>query len=183
MQDLWASEPLSNLRSLRSSAIASFLSSRIPFSQELESLGACGFPQSKKTHDLFKGKKVVIIAIPGSFTPTCHVNHIPPFIEKAKEFEAKGYEVYVIAQNDPFVQSAFGRVLQAKGDVHFATDFNLEFSQALNATLDMSSKGFGLRTNRYIVVADDNKITHFAIEPEVQGLAVSGVDSALAAAI
>lgn len=140
-------------------------------------------PQSNKTHDLFKGKKVVIISIPGSFTPTCHVNHIPPFVQRANEFKAKGYEVYIIAQNDAYVQSAFGRVSGAKGDVHFASDFDLEFSKALNATVDLSAKGFGERTNRYIVVANDNIITHFAIEPELQGLKVSDVDSALTAAV
>ncbi|CAO1622621.1 unnamed protein product [Parajaminaea phylloscopi] len=155
----------------------------VPFAPELESLGACGVPQTKKVHDLFKGKKVVIISIPGSFTPTCHVNHIPPFIQRAKDFEAKGYEVYVIAQNDAFVQSAFGRVSGAKGDIHFASDFNLEFSQALSATVDMTSKGFGVRGSRYIVVANDNVITHFAVEPELSALQVSGVDQALVAAV
>lgn len=70
--------------------------------------------------------------------------------------------------------SAWGRANKAKDSVHFATDLNLDFSKALDATLDMSSKGFGVRTGRYLLVADDLKITHFAAESGPGEVSVSG---------
>lgn len=119
-------------------------------------------------------------AQPGAFTPTCHVNHIPAFIKQANDFKAKGYEVYIIAANDAFVMSAFGRVSGAKEGVHFATDAGLALSQALGATVDLTARGMGVRTGRYALIVDDLKITHFANEPNPGEVTVSGADAVLA---
>lgn len=117
---------------------------------------------------------------PGAFTPTCHVNHIPAFVQRANEFKSKGYDaVYIIAQNDPFVMSAFGRVAGGKEEVHFATDAGLAFSEAIGATVDMSAKGFGVRTGRYAVIIEDGKIKHLAVEPNPGEVTVSGADHVL----
>lgn len=110
-----------------------------------------------------RGKKVVIISIPGCFTPTCHGNHVPPFLKQANKFAEKGYEVYVISQNDPFVMSGFRTAQGAKGEVHFATELDLGLSKALDATVDMSKMGFGIRGARYALVVDDLKIKSFEV--------------------
>lgn len=136
----------------------------VPYTPELDDPKACaGPPQKIQTQEAFKGKKVVIVSIPGAFTPTCHGNHIPAFIQQANKFAEKGYEVYVISANDPFVLSGFRTSQGAKGEVHFATDLELGLSKALNATVDLSKMGFGLRSARYALVADDLTIKYFEV--------------------
>ena len=110
-----------------------------------------------------RGKKVVVISIPGCFTPTCHGNHVPAFIKQANQFADKGYEVYVISANDPFVMSGFRTAQGAKGEVHFATDLELSLSKGLDATVDLSKMGFGLRGARYALVVDDLTIKYFEV--------------------
>lgn len=85
---------------------------------------------------------MVVISAPGAFTPTCHANHIPAFVKHASDFAGKGYDVYVIAANDVFVMSAWGRTEGAKDKIHFASDVNLAFSKGLGATIDMSAAAF-----------------------------------------
>lgn len=135
----------------------------VPWMPELDSGKACGVPTSFQSHDRWKGKKVVIIAVPGAFTPTCHVNHIPPFVGKIDEFKRKGVdEIAVVAANDPFVMSAWGVANHAQDKVLFASDFNASFSKELDAVLDMTDKGFGVRTARYALIVDDLKVVDFA---------------------
>jgi peroxiredoxin len=117
---------------------------------------------------LSRGKKVVIVSIPGCFTPTCHGNHVPPFLESASKFAEKGYEVYIISSNDPFVMSGFRTAQGAKGELHFATELDLGLSKALGATVDLSSMGFGIRGARYALVADDLKIKYFEVSCRFQ---------------
>ncbi|PWN50607.1 Redoxin-domain-containing protein [Violaceomyces palustris] len=152
----------------------------VPWTPELEGGKACGAPTKIQTHDEFKGKKVVIVSVPGAYTPTCHVNHIPPFIQKVNEFKAKGVDqIYVIAQNDPFVMSAWGNTSEAKDKVIFATDLNLEFSKEIDALADLSAVGFGLRTGRYALIADDLKVVDFAVETSPGVADVSSAETVL----
>ncbi|KIJ33872.1 hypothetical protein M422DRAFT_783063 [Sphaerobolus stellatus SS14] len=91
----------------------------VPYSEELENHGACGVPTTLNT-DQWKGKLVVLVGVPGAFTPGCHVTHIPPYVARAKELKAKGADAVVfVAANDLFVMSAWGRVVGAKNDVCF----------------------------------------------------------------
>ncbi|WFC96816.1 peroxiredoxin type-2 [Malassezia brasiliensis] len=137
----------------------------VPYSPELEDHKVCGLPTGFQSHERWKGKKVVIVSVPGAFTPTCTANHVPPYVEKIQEFKNKGVdEVVVIAANDPFVMSAWGVSEQAKDLVTFAQDVNCEFSQAFKATLDLSSKGMGERTARYALIANDLKVEYFGID-------------------
>ncbi|EPQ27472.1 uncharacterized protein PFL1_05010 [Pseudozyma flocculosa PF-1] len=152
----------------------------VPWSPELDDGTACGVPTKFQTHDEFKGKKVVIISVPGAYTPTCHVRHIPPFLEKLQEFKSKGVDkIYVIAQNDPFVMSAWGVQNKGKDQVVFASDVNLEFSKGVGSTVDMSAAGFGVRTGRYALVADDLKVSYFAAEESPGALDVSSAEAVL----
>lgn len=137
----------------------------VPYNPELEDHKVCGMPTSFQSHERWKGKKVVIVAVPGAFTPTCTANHVPPYVEKIQEFKSKGVdEVVVISANDPFVLSAWGVSEHAKDNVTFAQDVNCEFSKHFNATLDLSSKGMGVRTARYALLANDLKVEYFGID-------------------
>lgn len=76
-----------------------------------------------------RGKTTVIVSVPGAYTPTCHGNHAPGFVSKAKEFTEKGAQVYIVSYNDPFVMSGWRSALGAKDEVHFATEFDLGLSK------------------------------------------------------
>ncbi|PWY99480.1 Redoxin-domain-containing protein [Testicularia cyperi] len=153
----------------------------VPYTPELDDGTACGVPTKVQTHEALKGKKVVIVSVPGAYTPTCHVNHIPPYIQQVEEFKAKGVdEVYVIAQNDPFVMSAWGVQNKAQGKVIFATDLGLEFSKAIGSIADLSAMGFGERTGRYALIVDNLKVVDFSPEPSPGQVEVSGAQHVLA---
>lgn len=141
---------------------------------------ACGIPIAYDTAKQFPDKKVVIVAVPGAFTPTCTANHIPPFISKFSQLQAKGVDqVIVISANDPFVLSAWGKALEAKNkDIIFASDGNAAFSESIGKTLDLTSKGFGIRTGRYAIIVDHNKVTYIDEEPG-SDVTVSGVEAIL----
>lgn len=112
---------------------------------------------------------------------TCHVNHIPPYIKQVDAFKAKGVDqIIVLAQNDPFVMSAWGVQNKAEDKVIFATDLNLEFSQGIGSTADLSAMGFGQRTGRYALIVDDLKVVDFSAEPNPGAVEVSGADHVLA---
>ncbi|CAO1630348.1 unnamed protein product [Sympodiomycopsis kandeliae] len=152
----------------------------VPYTPDLgESFSACGVPQTINTHKAFAGKKVVVIGVPGAFTNTCSNTHIPDYVKKANEFKSKGYEVYVISANDPFVMSGWGRVVGGKEDTHFASDVDLAFSKGLGATIDLSAKNFGVRPCRFALIADDLKITSFSVENSPAEVEVSGADRVL----
>ncbi|KDN39937.1 Redoxin [Tilletiaria anomala UBC 951] len=151
----------------------------IPWDPSLEDGKACGAPMKVNTHKEWKGKKIVVVAVPGAFTPTCHVKHLPEFVQRAGEFKQKGYEVYIIAANDVFVMSAWGRTEGGKDGLQFASDVNLDFSRGLGATLDLSGAGFGERTARYALIANDLKITYFAVEEGSSEVNVSSASTVL----
>ncbi|PWN36691.1 Redoxin [Meira miltonrushii] len=151
----------------------------VPYTPALDDPKACaGPPRKVQTHEAFKGKKVVIVAVPGSFTPTCHGNHAPGFVKDAKKFADKGYDVWIIAANDPFVQSAWRTSLGAKDEVHFATDVDLQFSKGIDATVDASAHGLGIRAARYVLIADDLKIKSLDVEASPGEVNVSSAELA-----
>ncbi|ANB15015.1 Ahp1p [Sugiyamaella lignohabitans] len=153
----------------------------VPFQEEQQGVLACGIPIPYDTDKKFAGKKVVIVAVPGAFTPTCTANHIPPFISKLAEFKAKGVDqVIVLSANDPFVQSAWGKALGVKNnDIIFASDGNAAFSKSIGQTLDLTDKGLGIRTSRYAIIVDDGKVVYNEQEPGAD-VSVSGADAVLA---
>ncbi|KIP02753.1 hypothetical protein PHLGIDRAFT_95619 [Phlebiopsis gigantea 11061_1 CR5-6] len=153
------------------------------YSPELESHSACGAP-SKLTTDAFKGKKVVIFAVPGAFTPSCHANHLPPYAAHSADFAAKGVDtVYVLSNNDPFVLSGWTRVQGVADKIVSLTDIDTAWSKALGLTADLSGAGIGLgqRTTRYALVLDDNKVTYLGVEEDPTQVTVSGAEAVLAA--
>lgn len=105
----------------------------------------------------FAGKKTVIVAVPGAFTPTCHANHIPPFVAKLQEFEAKGAKVVGMAVNDCFVVQAWAKALGA--NFPFIADGSGVLTKALNAEADLTEHGLGMRSRRFTLVVDNDTIT------------------------
>ncbi|TFK47285.1 Redoxin [Heliocybe sulcata] len=154
--------------------------SYVAYTPELEDGLACGVPTTLST-DEWKGKKVVIFSVPGAFTPTCHANHLPPYLKKYDEFKAKGVDaIAVVAANDPFVMSGWARVSGLKDKILALSDTNAQWSASMGLSVDMSSRGFGTRTNRYALVIDDLVIKYIGVEP-APGVTVSGADAVLAA--
>ncbi|KAF8962095.1 thioredoxin-dependent peroxidase [Flammula alnicola] len=150
----------------------------VPFTPELEDGLACGVPTTLSTND-WKGKKVVLFAVPGAFTPTCHVNHLPPYIKKYDEFKAKGVDVIaVLAANDPFVMSGWGRVEGLRDKVLALSDTDAKWSKQIGHVLDLTEKGLGIRTGRYAIIIDNLVVKYIGVEPGA-GVTVSGADAVL----
>ena len=134
-----------------------------------------------KTSDVFAGKKVVVFALPGAFTPTCSSAHVPRYNELLPAFKAKGVDSIVcISVNDAFVMSEWAANQHAK-EITFLPDGNGEFSEKMGMLVDKSSLGFGKRSWRYSMLVDDGVIKKMFIEPEKDGdpFEVSDADTML----
>ncbi|GAA5971028.1 hypothetical protein JCM11641_004118 [Rhodosporidiobolus odoratus] len=152
----------------------------VPFSPALEDPGVCGLPGKIDTHADWKGKKVVVFGIPGSFTKTCSENHLPPYVTSYDDFKAKGVDsIYCISSNDLFVQSAFGRVHKTGDKVICIGDPNFDFLEPAGLTQDLSRVGFGKRAKRFALVIDDLKVTYVG-EETGPGVGASGAEAVLA---
>jgi peroxiredoxin len=137
-------------------------------------------PAVKSTADIFKGKKVVLFAVPGAFTPTCNNNHLPGFLQNADAFKKKGIDtIAVTGVNDVFVMDAWKKASGASGKIEFLSDGNGEFAKALDMTLDGSGFGLGTRSKRYAMLVDDGVVKKLNVE-EVAGKAeLSGAENLL----
>ncbi len=121
-------------------------------------------PDQKTTADIFGGKKVVLFAVPGAFTPTCSKQHLPGFVANADMIKAKGIDaIACTAVNDVFVMAAWGKSAGAD-DIDMLADGNGEFVKALGLELDATGFGMGHRGQRFALVADDGVITHLFVE-------------------
>ena len=117
---------------------------------------ADGKMQDVSTGELFAGKKAVLFAVPGAFTPTCSMQHLPGFITHAKDIKAKGVDLIAcISVNDAFVMDAWGKDKGAGDDVMMLADGNAEFAKAMGLEMDGKGIGFGTRSQRY--VGDDRQ--------------------------
>jgi glutaredoxin/glutathione-dependent peroxiredoxin len=122
-------------------------------------------PAAKTTDEVFKGKKVVLFAVPGAFTPTCSNNHLPGFLKNADAIKAKGIDtIAVTGVNDVFVFDAWKKATGAGGKIEFLADGNGEFAKALDLVLDGSAAGLGIRSKRYAMLVEDGVVTKLNIE-------------------
>jgi peroxiredoxin len=125
-----------------------------------------GAPRDVTVGDLVKGKRVVLFAVPGAFTPTCSMKHLPGFVRDAEKIRAKGVdEVICLAVNDVFVMDAWGRSSGAEGKVRMVADGNGEFTRAVGLDLDASGFGMGRRSQRYGMVVKDGRVEQLRVEP------------------
>ncbi len=117
------------------------------------------------TSELCSGKKVVIFAVPGAFTPTCHAKHVPSFLSKLEEFKAKGVDtIACVAVNDAFVMDAWAKATGAEGKILFLSDGNATFTKAIGLDFDGSAFGLGVRSKRYSMYVEDGVVKALNVE-------------------
>ena len=116
------------------------------------------------TRSLFDGRKVVLFAVPGAFTPTCSEKHLPGFVEKFEDFRAKGVDVACLSVNDPFVMQAWGQTQNVPDGLMMLADGNGEFVRALGLEMDASAYGMGTRARRFALYADDGVVRQVHVE-------------------
>ena len=144
-------------------AMAISVGDRIPAST-LHKMGESG-PEPIQSEELFSGRKVVLFALPGAFTPTCSAKHLPGFIELAGEFGDKGIdEIVCLSVNDVWVMNAWGQAQGAADKVSMIADGNGAFTRGMGRQADLSAAGFGERSGRYAMIVDDAVVTHLNIE-------------------
>jgi glutaredoxin/glutathione-dependent peroxiredoxin len=136
---------------------------RIP-SAKLRHMTAEG-PKEISTDEIFKGKKVVMFAVPGAFTPTCSAKHLPGFVQNAAAIKAKGVDtIACLAVNDAFVMGAWGKAQGTDGKVEMLADGNATFTKELGLEMDASGFGLGTRSKRYAMVVQDGVVKTLNVE-------------------
>ena len=116
------------------------------------------------TRTLFDGKKVVLFAVPGAFTPTCSEKHLPGFVSAFDKFQEKGVDVACLSVNDPFVMQAWGRSQDVPEGLDMLADGNGEFTKALGLEMDASAYGMGTRAKRFALYAEDGVVKQVHVE-------------------
>ncbi len=121
-------------------------------------------PEAVQAAEYFKGKRVALFSVPGAFTPTCSVKHLPGFVDKAGELKAKGIdEIVGTAVNDPFVMGAWNKAA-GSADITMLADGNGDFAEALGLTMDGSAFGLGKRGQRFSMVVNDGTVEQLNVE-------------------
>ena len=150
---------------------------RIP-AAKLRIMSAEG-PKEISTDEIFKGKKVVLFAVPGAFTPTCHRNHLPGFVKNAAAIKARGVDtIAVTGVNDVFVMDAWKKA--SGGDaIEFLADGSGHWAKATGLTADLSERGLGIRSQRYAMVVDNGVVKTLNVEDAPGKADISGADNLL----
>ena len=139
-------------------------------------------PEARKTGDIFSGKKVVLFGVPGAFTPTCHLRHLPGFLDNAEAMKARGVDaIAVTAVNDPFVMRAWADATGGAEKITFLSDGNAEFAKATGLSLDASGGGLGTRNQRFAMIVDDGVVRYLAIEDAPGKAEQSGAEALMKA--
>ena len=142
------------------------------------SLGPNGFELAKAT----AGKKIAIFALPGAYTPTCSAQHVPGYVAKAAELKAAGVdEIWCVSVNDAFVMGAWGRDQKAGDKVRMMADGSADFTKATGLTLDLTTRGMGIRSQRYSMLVVDGVVKTLNVEGPGK-FEVSDADTMLAQA-
>ncbi|XP_012283733.1 peroxiredoxin-5, mitochondrial [Orussus abietinus] len=128
-------------------------------------------------HQLSQGKKIIVFAVPGAFTPGCSKTHLPGYVQKADELKSKGYaEICCIGVNDPFVMAAWGKQQGADGKVRMLADSAAAFTSAVDLGVDLPVLG-GKRSKRYSMVIENGIVKQLNVEPDGTGLSCSLADN------
>ena len=152
---------------------------RVP-SASFKMLGEDGMKEIT-TDELFKGKKVVLFALPGAFTPTCSAKHLPGFVEKAAEIMAKGVDtIACLSANDVFVMDAWGKDQNAGDKVEMLDDGSAALTKELGTVLDLTDRGLGVRSSQYSMIVDDGTVSVLNLE-DGGGFEVSSAEHLLEA--
>ncbi len=152
---------------------------KVPAVDSLAVMTADG-PQGMTTDELFAGKKVVLFALPGAFTPTCSAAHLPGFVANADKIKAKGVDSMVcMASSDAFVMDAWGKSQNAE-DIIMLADGNADMAKALGLSIDLTARGMGVRAQRFAIIVDDGVVSDVAVEESPAAHEVSSAEAVLA---
>ena len=122
-------------------------------------------PKPMTTAEVFGGKKVALFAVPGAYTPTCHKQHMPGFVERAEELKKKGFDAIACTSvNDVFVLTAWAKDTGAAGKIVMLADGAADFAKKLGLELDLSARGLGMRSKRYSMAVDNGVVTILNVE-------------------
>jgi len=132
---------------------------------EVEGNGCSIGPNSFDVQKEAAGKTIAVFGLPGAYTPTCSAKHVPGFVTKADELKASGVdEIWCISVNDAFVMGAWGREQKTSGKVRMMADGSADFAKATGLTLDLTSRGMGMRSQRYSMLVKDGVVKTLNIE-------------------
>jgi peroxiredoxin len=149
---------------------------------EVEGNGCSIGPNTFDLEKATAGKKIALFALPGAYTPTCSAKHVPGYVAKAEALKAAGVdEIWCVSVNDPFVMGAWGRDQHTAGKVRMMADGSADFTKATGLTLDLSTRGMGLRSNRYSMLVVDGVVKTLNVEGPGK-FEVSDADTMLAQA-
>ncbi|MBU3619077.1 peroxiredoxin [Polynucleobacter sp. JS-Fieb-80-E5] len=116
-------------------------------------------PNAFEVEKLVAGKKIVLFALPGAFTPTCSAKHVPGYVEHYDAIKAKSVdEIWCVSVNDPFVMGAWGRDQKVGKKIRMLGDGSAEFTKKLGLELDLTARGFGVRSDRYAMIIEDGVV-------------------------
>lgn len=133
--------------------------------------------QKLSTEAVFGGRKVVLFAVPGAFTPTCSMNHLPGFVLAHDDIRAKGVDtIACVSVNDVHVMNAWGKASGADGKILMLADGNASFTKAVGLEKDLAVAGMGLRSSRYSMIVEDGVVTALNVEDK-SGVNVSGAET------
>ena len=138
-------------------------------------------PRPRTTNEIFAGHRVALVGVPGAFTPTCSLNHVPGFIEKESDLQDKGIALIAVTSvNDVFVMNAWAKSLgvDREGFI-FLADGSAVFAKAIGLTLDLADRGLGVRSQRYAMLVDDGVVTKLNIETASGKAEVSSAEALL----
>jgi peroxiredoxin len=128
--------------------------------------------------EIFKGKRVVLVGVPGAFTPTCHKNHVPGFLKQADQIRAKNVDtIAVTAVNDHWVMHNWSEATGGAGKMLFLADNNAEFAKGVGLDFDATGGLGGTRSKRYAMLVDDGVVKVLNVETETGKAEVSGADN------
>ena len=136
---------------------------------EVEGEGCSIGPNAVDVSKASAGKTIALFALPGAYTPTCSAKHVPGYVEHFAEFKAAGVdEIWCVSVNDAFVMGAWARDQKTGTKVRMLADGSAAFTQATGLTLDLTSRGMGLRSNRYSMLVKNGKVASLNIEGPVK---------------
>lgn len=132
---------------------------------EVEGNGCSLGPNAVDVAKAAAGKTIALFAVPGAFTPTCSVKHLPGYIDNLAELKAAGVdEIWCVSVNDAFVMGAWAREQKTLGKLRMLADGSAAFAQATGLTLDLTARGMGLRSSRYSMLVKDGKVASLNVE-------------------
>jgi peroxiredoxin len=139
-------------------------------------------PKEISTDEFFRGKKAVLFAVPGAFTPACSQRHLPGYVEKVADIRAKGVdEVACVAVNDAAVMTAWGKDQRCEGKVSMLADGSGDLARALGLELDLTRNGLGVRSKRYSMLVDNGVVKSLNLEQQPGQVEVSSAEAMLRA--